>query len=114
MSLGPLCLEVESAHAGTRLSAKVSAFRVRCFVTDLTMSALRFATRAASLSRAALVVPTRVQPRLAFPPRANFSAAAGLSKEDIQTRVLDVLKGFEKVDPAKVCLNKHVCTRIYI
>ncbi|KIJ68357.1 hypothetical protein HYDPIDRAFT_73395, partial [Hydnomerulius pinastri MD-312] len=34
--------------------------------------------------------------------RANFSAAAGLSKDDIQSRVLQVLKGFEKVDPTKL------------
>ena len=33
---------------------------------------------------------------------ALFSAHAGLSKGEISARVLDVLKGFEKVDPAKV------------
>ena len=49
-----------------------------------------------------------VAPRLAlaaraqYVPRAQFSAAAGLSKEDITTRVLDVLKSFEKVDGSKV------------
>ncbi|KAG1786402.1 uncharacterized protein HD556DRAFT_1248340 [Suillus plorans] len=36
--------------------------------------------------------------------RANYSAAAGLSKESIQTRILDVLKGFEKVDIVKVSI----------
>ena len=49
-----------------------------------------------------------VAPRLAFParsqfvPRAASSAAAGISKEEITTRVLDVLKSFEKVDRSKV------------
>lgn len=87
---------------GVRRESRPAPFRTRCFVTTQTMSALRFAVRAASLSRAALVVPARPQLRLTFPPRAAFSAAAGLSKDDIQTRVLDVLKGFEKVDPTKV------------
>ncbi|KAB5592232.1 hypothetical protein CTheo_4329 [Ceratobasidium theobromae] len=32
----------------------------------------------------------------------SYSAAAGLSREDVQTRVLDVLKSFEKVDPSKI------------
>ena len=31
-----------------------------------------------------------------------YSAAAGLSRESIQERILDVLTSFEKVDPAKV------------
>jgi hypothetical protein len=38
----------------------------------------------------------------ARPLRAPYSAAAGLSRDAIQTRVLDVVKSFEKVDPAKV------------
>lgn len=32
----------------------------------------------------------------------SYSAAAGLGKEQIQERILDVLKSFEKVDGAKV------------
>lgn len=41
---------------------------------------------------------------------ARFSAAAGLDKEQITTRVLDVLKGFEKVDQAKVyiAVTRHL------
>ncbi|EEB93655.1 hypothetical protein MPER_07655, partial [Moniliophthora perniciosa FA553] len=35
-------------------------------------------------------------------PMRAFSAAAGLSKQDVETRVLDVLKGFEKVDSTKL------------
>ncbi|TFY83583.1 hypothetical protein EWM64_g412 [Hericium alpestre] len=34
--------------------------------------------------------------------RAAFSAAAGLNKSEIEARVLDVFKGFEKVDLAKL------------
>jgi hypothetical protein len=36
-----------------------------------------------------------------------YSAAAGLSRNDIQTRVLDVLKSFEKVDGSKVSVGVH-------
>lgn len=64
------------------------------------MSFLRVAARAA-LPRIALVAP-RTQNLLPF--RARYSAGAGLAKEAIQTRILDVLKSFEKVDPAKVSL----------
>lgn len=35
--------------------------------------------------------------------RASYSAAAGLSRSDIESRVLDVLKSFEKVNQTKVC-----------
>ncbi|KAG8706775.1 hypothetical protein FRC12_020301 [Ceratobasidium sp. 428] len=52
--------------------------------------------RTAPRLRAAAVVT-----RPAFVWR-SYSAAAGLSKADIQTRVLDVLKTFEKVDGAKL------------
>ena len=69
------------------------------------MSFLRVAFRgpAASFARnrvsaSAVAIPRRTW----FPQRAAFSAAAGLTKEEITTRVLDVLKGFEKVDAAKV------------
>ncbi|KAG2061931.1 acyl carrier protein [Suillus hirtellus] len=61
-----------------------------------------------SFTRLALRSVTRARPVLASSSRqtwvfrANYSAAPGLSKETIQTRVLDVLKGFEKVDAAKL------------
>ena len=56
-----------------------------------------------SLARVA-VVPRLPRPAPLFfrPQRAAFSAAAGLSKEDIQARILDVLKAFEKVSQDKV------------
>ena len=73
------------------------------------MSALRSAF--ASVSR---VARTASAPRQAFVARPavaawrvqqqrGYAAAAGLSKEAIETRVLDVLKSFEKVKPEKVC-----------
>ncbi|EJD03565.1 acyl carrier protein [Fomitiporia mediterranea MF3/22] len=34
--------------------------------------------------------------------RAAYSAAAALSRSDIQARIFDVVKSFEKVDPSKV------------
>jgi hypothetical protein len=37
-----------------------------------------------------------------IPQRAAFSAASSLDKAQIQTRVLDVLKTFERVSPEKV------------
>ncbi|KAN0100695.1 Acyl carrier protein-like protein [Tylopilus felleus] len=62
-----------------------------------------------SFARITLRSLSRVKPTFAVSKqsayrlhRANFSAAAALSKDDIQTRIFDLLKGFEKVDPAKV------------
>ncbi|GFZ44990.1 Putative acyl carrier protein, mitochondrial [Saitozyma sp. JCM 24511] len=47
--------------------------------------------------RAALTLPS------ASPVGARgYAAAAGISKEDIQSRVLDVMKTFEKVDGGKL------------
>jgi hypothetical protein len=66
------------------------------------MSAIRFAIRGATLSRAAFV-PMRTQARWSLPQRATFASAAGLNKDDISKRVLNVLKGFERVDATKVC-----------
>lgn len=37
-----------------------------------------------------------------IPQRMTFSAASTLDKEQIETRVVDVLKSFEKVHPEKV------------
>ena len=70
------------------------------------MSFLRIAFRgpAASFARNRVSVSAVAIPRRTWlPQRAAFSAAAGLTKDEITTRVLDVLKGFEKVDPTKVC-----------
>ncbi|KAJ3757350.1 hypothetical protein EV360DRAFT_84085 [Lentinula raphanica] len=63
------------------------------------MSMLRFAARSSILPRMAF--NASLQTRQTLLPR-YYSAAAGLSRSDIELRVLDVLKGFEKVDPAKL------------
>lgn len=36
------------------------------------------------------------------PRAAQYSSGSGLSKEEVEARVLDVFKGFEKVNPTKV------------
>ncbi|OCF46020.1 acyl carrier protein [Kwoniella heveanensis CBS 569] len=65
------------------------------------LRSLRAAASPVVLARAAL--PTAVA-RPAFQYR-GYAAAAGLSKEDITSRVLDVLKSFEKVDGGKLSPN---------
>lgn len=40
-----------------------------------------------------------------IPQRVAFSVASALDKAHIETRVLDVLKSFEKVHPEKVCYS---------
>lgn len=74
---------------------------LNAFVVSLQniMSLSRLLSRTATLSRGAWssrILPAR--PAL----RAPYSAAAGLSRDAIQTRILDVLKGLEKVDQSKV------------
>ncbi|KAG6901709.1 hypothetical protein C0995_008870 [Termitomyces sp. Mi166 len=66
------------------------------------MSFIRQAARASALPRFAWTAP-RVQHKLI--PRMAFSAQAGLSRDAIQSRVLEVLKGFEKVDPVKLSVT---------
>lgn len=68
------------------------------------MSFIRLATRAVFSPRYHWAAP-RLRNQLVS--RAGFSSAAGLSRDVIQSRVLEVLKGFEKVDPAKV--NFELC-----
>ena len=70
------------------------------------VAALR--TAAASLIRARAPVAVARQapvvaalPRLVAPVRF-YASGPGLSKDAIQTRVVDVVKTFEKVDPSKV------------
>ena len=73
------------------------------------MSFLRVAFRgpAATFARNRVAASAVTIPRRTWlPQHAAFSAAAGLTQEAITTRVLDVLKGFEKVDPNKVRNSK--------
>jgi len=66
------------------------------------MSFIRLAFRGVATRNLASPSLSRLhQSRL--PQRAAFSAASTLDKPQIETRVLDVLKSFEKVHPEKVC-----------
>lgn len=63
------------------------------------MSFFRLAARTAVATRQSwLTIPACKQTY----PHARYSSGAGLSRDAIQTRVFDVLKGFENVDPAKL------------
>ena len=72
------------------------------------MSFVRAAVRSASTVAArrpwtAAAVPrARQMPRFPVFRIAPYSSGGSLTKDTIQSRVLDVLKSFEKVDPAKV------------
>ncbi|GAK61862.1 acyl- carrier protein [Moesziomyces antarcticus] len=59
--------------------------------------------RAAPVARAAAVAPR-------FTPVRFYAASAGLSKSDIESRIVDVLKTFEKVDPSKVATTASFTT----
>lgn len=79
----------------------ISPFDLHHDQSDIDMSFLRLALR--SVARPRLAVPAALpSTRSWILQNARYSAAAGLSKEQITTRVLDVLKGFEKVDQTKV------------
>jgi len=47
---------------------------------------------------------------LRYVPQARYSAAPGLQPSEIQTRILEVMKGFEKVDKSKV--RRILCSRV--
>ncbi|KAI5898133.1 acyl carrier protein [Schizophyllum commune H4-8] len=72
------------------------------------MSFVRAAVRSASTVAArrpwtAAAVPrARQMPRFPVFRIAPYSSGGSLTKDTIQSRVLDVLKSFEKVDPAKL------------
>ncbi|KAJ3119758.1 hypothetical protein HK100_000166 [Physocladia obscura] len=80
---------------------------------------LRFATRAAAIATAKFPRATfnfAAAPRAAFPsgpfaqPRFYSAGAAELSKEQVQERVLNVLRDFDKVDASKLTLDSHFIT----
>ena len=79
------------------------------------MSFLRLAVRNVVRQRVAFATPA-LTARTSFLQRAQYSAAAGLSKEQITARVLELLKGFEKVKQEKVhskcisaCVSNSQC-----
>ncbi|KAF8349990.1 acyl carrier protein-like protein [Amanita rubescens] len=63
------------------------------------MSFLRFAARAAFIPRASWI-----NPRVSYQLRqqALFSSGSSLPRDDIEKRVLNVFKDFDKVDAAKL------------
>lgn len=71
---------------------------------DTNMSFARVTLRSLSRARPTFAVSKQSAYRL---HRANFSAAAGPSREDIQSRIFNVLKSFEKVEPSKVPFSMH-------
>jgi NADH dehydrogenase (ubiquinone) 1 alpha/beta subcomplex 1, acyl-carrier protein len=75
-----------------------SGLIVTCLL--LTMSFLRLAVRSVVRPRIAAAALPSTRGRIL--QSASYAAAAGLSKEQVTSRVLDVLKGFEKVDQGKV------------
>lgn len=64
-----------------------------------TASASLFRARAAPIAARAVAAP-RIA-RVAVPVRF-YASGSGLSSSDIQSRITEVLKSFEKVDPSKV------------
>jgi len=66
------------------------------------MSFIHLAARNFARPRIALAIHGL---QILFHGEQVFSAAAGLTKEAIETRVLDVLKGFEKVNRQRCSLN---------
>jgi NADH dehydrogenase (ubiquinone) 1 alpha/beta subcomplex 1, acyl-carrier protein len=63
------------------------------------------ASRAAAPAAARMLVAPSTQmqlPAFAAISRRTYASGGGLSQQDIQSRIVEVLKSFEKVDPAKV------------
>ena len=73
------------------------------------MSLSRFIPRAAALSRVTVARSSQNIHRR-WVPRAMYSADAGLSRDVITSRILETLKGYEKIDPAKVCWGSGYST----
>lgn len=74
---------------------------IKMFRTAILRSAPSFRIATTPLIRPAL---TFARPTLTLASR-GYAASAGLSKDDISSRVLEVMKTFEKVDGGKVCLS---------
>ncbi|CCM05159.1 uncharacterized protein FIBRA_07368 [Fibroporia radiculosa] len=66
------------------------------------MSFLHLAARGVSHARFHRATAMLPHPPSRILQHAAYSASAGLSKTEITARVVDVLKGFEKVDPTKL------------
>ncbi|EHY58339.1 mitochondrial acyl carrier protein [Exophiala dermatitidis] len=52
--------------------------------------------------------PSRFAPLVVAPSKRCYSAPSGLSKEEVQGRIMDLLKNFDKVsDPSKITGTSH-------
>jgi hypothetical protein len=76
------------------------------------MSFIRLALRS-TISRHLAVSSLSRLHQSRIPQRAAFSAASSLEKVQIETRVLDVLKTFEKVSPEKVSTDSDAPTWLF-
>jgi len=77
------------------------------------MSASHFISRTLALSRASYTRST-VQLQGRWVPRATYAGGGGLTRDAISTRIIDTLKGYEKIDPAKACLSFKISDPSYI
>ena len=77
------------------------------------MSFIHLALRGAATRHLASSSLTRFS-KSRIPQRMAFSAASSLEKGQIETRVLDVLKSFEKVHPEKVRSDSDVPMWLFI
>ena len=75
----------------------IASTLVRSLRSSPAVASRSFATRPAFAFTQVQALPKRA----AFAPRF-YSAPAGLSKDTVTERIVDVLKSFEKVDAAKV------------
>lgn len=73
------------------------------------MQSFKSLTRSAPMITRSLLTPTiltssltLLRPTSQFNVVRSYSAEAGLTREIIQSRILEVLTSFEKVDPVKV------------
>lgn len=66
----------------------------------------RLVPRSATLARVSFARSNTIQ--RAWVPRAFYAAGGGgLSRDVITSRILETLKGYEKIDPAKVYAFTH-------
>ena len=87
-----------------RLAAS-SLIRARAPVAVASASRVA-AVAAPSMLRTA--APRAVAAPVALAARRGYASSSGLSQQEIQNRIVEILKSFEKVDPAKVSVYSSV------
>lgn len=52
----------------------------------------------------------RLQPQVTYKPTVSvrWFASGGITLQELETRVIDVLKAFDKIDPDKVLTKKYL------